>query len=91
MLQLDGKVQQGSADDGEFFCDLQIRDVLKEKRAVNIVVFVTHEYKGIHIGKVCFRLVREAVEEVLTRIDCQIQPLPQRPPRSRSDEQESVD
>ena len=74
-----------------FSVDLQIRDVLKEKHAVNIVVFVTREYKGIHIGKVRFWLVCEAVEEVLTRIDCQIQPLPQRPPRSRSDDQESVD
>ena len=31
-ILMDGEIQQGSTDDGEFYCDLEIRNIIKEKK-----------------------------------------------------------
>ena len=73
-ILMDGKIQQGSTDDGEFYSDLEIRDILKEKKIVNLVVFVTRSFNGQHIGKARFRLIRDMVYEVLSCIDFEVEP-----------------
>ena len=32
IILMDGKIQQGSTDDGEYYCDLEICYILKEKK-----------------------------------------------------------
>ena len=86
VLRLDGRVQQGSADDGECYGDLEIRDILKEQKVVNVIVFVSHHYQGVHIGKARFQLSRDAVKEVIPRLNCDHQPEPQCHPRCTPDE-----
>ena len=51
LLQFNGKVQQGLHDDGEYYGDLEICDILKEQEVVNVIVFVTRHYLGVHIGR----------------------------------------
>ena len=92
LLQFNGKVQQGSHDDSEYYGDLEIRDILKEQEVVNVIVFVTRHYLGVHIGKKRFSLTRSAVEEVLQKIDCPKQPAPQRtPPKPNHSCHDSID
>ena len=86
ILRLDGRIQQGSADDGECYGDLEIRDILKEQKVVNVIVFVSRHYQGVHIGKARFRLIRDAVEEMLPRLNCDRQPEPQRRPRRTAED-----
>ena len=83
-LHLNGKIQQGLADDGEFYGDLQIRDILKDKKLINIVVFVARRYKGVHIGKVRFQLIEQVVLDVLPKLNADTQPAAQRPSRRNS-------
>ena len=94
-ILMDGRIQQGSTDDGEFYGDLEIRDILKERKIVNLVVFVARTFNGQHIGKARFRLIRDVVYEALTTIDYEVEPArPARrspPPRAVSPTTEAED
>ena len=83
MVSPKGKIMQNSSDDGEFFGDLTIRDLLRDLRIVNVIVFVSRDYQGRHIGDARFRLVREAAKKALDQMQCDSEPKQQRPPCDR--------
>ena len=85
ILEADGKITQGSTDDSEYFGDLEIRSVLEERKVVNVVLFVSREQGGGHIGPVRFKIIRAVTEEVLDKLKCDTIPKNQRssPAKSR--------
>ena len=68
--------QKGSVSNGEYFGDLEVMKVLKFQERVNVVLLVARIYGGVHLGKMCFRLIKEVAEEALTQVPGQIFCLP---------------
>ena len=42
-ILMDSQMQQGSTDDGYFYCDLEIRNILNEKKLMKIWNYITNE------------------------------------------------
>ena len=58
-------VTQGCAHNREYYGDREILQTLKKNKAVNLVVFVTREYGGIHLGGMRFDIITDLTNEVL--------------------------
>ena len=58
-------VIQGCAHNREYYGDREILQTLKKNKVVNLVVFVTREYGGIHLGGTRFDIITDLTNEVL--------------------------
>ena len=64
----DNKLIQGSVSDGEHFGDLEILELLKRKERANVVIFVSREYGGVHLGRRRFQIIKQVAETVLDHV-----------------------
>ena len=65
LVDEEGKTKHGGVHDGEYFGDLEILDILKNKEKAIMAVFVSRVYGGIHLGRKRFQLIKEVATEVI--------------------------
>ena len=58
-IQESESLKQGCAHDKEYYGDVEILKEIKKANAINIAVFVAHEYGGIPLSQVRFEIIRE--------------------------------
>lgn len=65
----DGKVIDGSMDDGEFGAGRNLLKHFEERGHENIACVITRWYGGEHLGVARFGLMRELVDQVVNDIE----------------------
>ena len=71
MLAYDVAGEVGSYDDGEYFGDLTLKNVLETNQLKNVALFMFHVAGNQQIGAQCFDVIRMLADELVTQLENQ--------------------
>ena len=69
MMAYSARQYSGHHDDGKHGTSRRLTAILADRNSVNVTVFVTRTFGGLHIGPKRFMLIERAAKEALNKIN----------------------